>query len=340
MISDWLPLLTIPFFSLLLTGLIRALALRGGLLDLPNRRSSHSTPTPRGGGLAILGTFLAGLLYLSSSGSPYPARFIVILAAGSLLVAGIGLWDDIRSLPARLRLPVHLLAATLLVWGTGQQAILRFDTWQPAWPQPVLGLILLLAVAWFLNLFNFMDGIDGLAGAEGGFIAGSAALLLFLRGEGPEALLPLLLALACLGFLFWNWPPARIFMGDVGSGFLGFTLAALALQTSIFTGSLPVYCWFILPAVFLADATITLMRRLFRREKWYAAHRSHAYQQAAVRYGSHLRVTLGIMAINLSWLLPLALLCVIFPQFGSWLTIIAYLPITLLVLKFNGGGPT
>jgi Fuc2NAc and GlcNAc transferase len=338
--SDWLLLLAVLVFSLLLTGLFRDLARKFGLLDVPNRRSSHTTPTPRGGGLGIVGSFLAGILYLSFSGRLSPGSLNAVLISGSLLVAGIGLWDDIRSLTPRHRLAVHILAAALLVWGTGQEAALRFGDWQPEFPQPLLGLFLLLSVVWSINLYNFMDGIDGLAGAEGVFVPGAAALLIYHQGGAPELPLALILALACLGFLFWNWPPARIFMGDVGSGFLGFVLAALALQTSVYGRILPVYCWLILPAVFIADTTITLLRRWLRGEKWYIAHRSHAYQQAAVRYGSHLRVTVGIMAINLSWLLPLAFLCVIFPQFGGWLTFTAYLPITALVLKFNGGGPT
>lgn len=324
--------------SMLLTGLSRAVANKHALLDVPNQRSSHTVPTPRGGGIGIVVAFLFGLLSSHYLGGMDSGRFLAVVVAGSLLVAGIGLWDDIRSLAARSRMAVHVLAAALLVWGAGQDAVISLGPWQPVLPQPLLGLLLVLVVVWFLNLFNFMDGIDGLAGVEGVFVAGGAALLLSLRGGGPELLPALVLALACLGFLVWNWPPARIFMGDVGSGFLGFVLAALALRTAIFSQDLPLVCWLILPGVFVADATITLLRRMARREKWYDAHRSHAYQHAAAFYGSHRPVTLVVTAINLFWLLPLSVLCVILPGFDVPLVILAYLPLLALAIKFNAGG--
>jgi Fuc2NAc and GlcNAc transferase len=326
--------------SLLLTGLARELALKISLLDLPNQRSSHSIPTPRGGGLGIVGAFLAGLLYLLSADVIEIDRYTVSLLAGSLLVAGIGFWDDLRPLPAHYRFAVHLLAAALLVRAGLAQGYSAGAAGLALLPQFLAGLLLVLAVVWSLNLFNFMDGVDGLAGMEGGFLAGAGTLLLFMQSGGAEGMILLALAGACLGFLIWNWPPARIFMGDVGSGFLGFVLAGLALQTSVFSGALPIYCWLILPAVFVADATITLLRRLLRGEQWYAAHRSHAYQQAALRYRGHLPVTLGVTAINILWLLPLAALCVIFPDSGGWLTLIAYLPLVALAWRFDAGGKT
>jgi Fuc2NAc and GlcNAc transferase len=336
--ANLLLLLTTFTISLLLTGLSRAIAGRLALLDVPNHRSSHTTPTPSGGGIGIVVSFLCGLIYASCLGGLIPDRFLAALTAGAVLVAGIGYWDDVHTLPARFRLPVHILAALLLVWGADQEAVVRLGTWQPALPQPLLALLLVLAVVWFLNLYNFMDGIDGLAGSEGVFVAGGAALLMALRGGGHESLLALIVAVACLGFLIWNWPPARIFMGDVGSGFLGFVLAALALRSAIYSDALPLACWLILPGVFVADATITLLRRMARGEKWYAAHRSHAYQYAAAFYGRHRPVTLVVAAINLLWLLPLSLLCVILPGFEVPLVILAYLPLLALAIKFNSGG--
>lgn len=322
----------------LLTGLIRRVMLRYSLLDIPNQRSSHSQPTPRGGGLAIVTAFLAGLLVLTLTGPDGAAGFSLLLLGSSLLVAGVGLGDDLRSLTAGKRLLVHLLAALLLVWGLGRPEVAGNAPGRIVglgWPA---GCLLVLAVAWSLNLFNFMDGIDGLAAGEAAFVAGGAALLLAGRGGVREMQLLWLLAVACLGFLRWNWPPARIFLGDVGSGFLGFVLAALALRTAVFDDLLPVASWLILPGVFLTDATATLLRRVARRERWYQAHRSHAYQQAAARYGSHRPITLAVMAINLFWLLPLSGLCVIVPEFHVPLIILAYLPLLLLAVKYNAGG--
>lgn len=333
----WLiPLVLLGAF--LLTGLVRRLALRGALLDIPNQRSSHMTPTPRGGGVAIVGAFLLGGVGLAAISPAGSAGFTALLLFTSLLVAGIGLWDDLRQLSAKQRILVHLLAAVLLVWGLGREGLCGPVSGQ-LWLLRLLGgLLLVLAVVWALNLFNFMDGIDGLAGGEAVFVAVGGALLLSLGGGSLEMVLLLLLAAACLGFLVWNWPPARIFMGDVGSGFLGFVLAALALRTAIFRDDLPLAAWLILPGVFLADATITLLRRMARGERWYNAHRSHAYQHAAVRYGRHRPVTMAAMAINLFWLLPLSVLCVILPGFDVSLTILAYLPLLGLVVKFNAGG--
>jgi len=335
---SWLLVAGIVVTGWVLTSLVRYLALRFAVLDLPNQRSSHTTPTPRGGGLAVVGAFLLGVVMLAVFAPTKSGSFLPLLLFSSLSVAGIGLWDDLRQLSAARRILVHLLAAVLLVWGLGREGFF----WATGGQFVVLRLcgvlVLVLVVVWSLNLFNFMDGIDGLAGGEAVFVAASAALLLALRGEEAEALLCLLLAAACLGFLVWNWPPARIFMGDVGSGFLGFVLAALALRTAIFSHSLPIGCWLILPGVFLADATFTLLRRMTRGERWYDAHRSHAYQNAAVLYGSHRLVTMAVMGINLFWLLPLSVLCVILPRFDVPLVILAYLPLLFLVVKFNAGG--
>lgn len=338
MLSDWWLLPTVLAAAFLLTGLILHLALRVSLLDIPNQRSSHSIPTPRGGGLAIVAAFLLGVMVLLTSASEGSKVFPVLLLCTSLLVVGIGLWDDLRSLSAGKRILVHLLAALLLVWGLGREGSSGGVTWQFAPLQWLGGFVLVLVVVWALNLFNFMDGIDGLAAGEAASVAAGAALLLAWQGSIMEMQLLLLLTAACLGFLVWNWPPARIFMGDVGSGFLGFVLAAMALRTSLFSDLLPLSCWLILPGVFLADATFTLLRRMARRQRWYDAHRSHAYQQAVAHYGSHRAVTVAVMAINLFWLLPLSALCVILPGFDAPLVILAYLPLLGLVVKFNAGG--
>lgn len=338
--TGWWLIVVVLLGSFILTGLIRRLALRVALLDIPNQRSSHITPTPRGGGLAIVGAFWLGGLGLAAIFPPGSAGFAGTLLFTSLLVAGIGLWDDLRQLSAKQRILVHFLAAVLLVWGLGRDGLGGLASGH-LWPWRLLGgLLLVLVVVWVLNLFNFMDGIDGLAGGEAVFVSAGGALLLSLGGGSSEMALLLLLAAACLGFLVWNWPPARIFMGDVGSGFLGFVLAGLALRTSVFSDDLPLAAWLILSGVFLVDATFTLLRRMLRREKWYNAHRSHAYQHAALRYGRHRPVTMAVMAINLCWLLPLSFLCVILPGFDVPLTILAYLPLLGLVVKFNAGGET
>lgn len=313
---------------------MRQYALRTALLDQPNARSSHTQPTPRGGGIAIV---LAVLLALLIGSFLLPVLALPqALVGASALVALVGFFDDHKPLPASTRLLVQGLAAAWLVWSVSGLA-----------PVPVFGHSLQLGLGgyvfawlflvWFLNLFNFMDGIDGIAGSQAVTVFLAAALCHMLAGPAPAVgLAALLAAVACFGFLLWNWPPARIFMGDAGSGFLGFFIAALALQAAAGAGRL-FWCWVLLMGVFVVDATLTLLRRLLRGERVFDAHRCHAYQHASRRYGSHRAVTLAIIAINVFWLTPLAVLVALSRLDGLVATIIAYLPLLGLALFYQAG---
>jgi Fuc2NAc and GlcNAc transferase len=186
-----------------------------------------------------------------------------------------------------------------------------------------------------------MDGIDGIAASETLSVGLMAALLLTLgTGIGLTATAGVALALAAAsgGFLAWNWPPARIFMGDVGSGVLGFVLAVLALWSAIHE-ELSLVVWLILAGVFLVDATLTLLIRMFRGERWFEAHRSHAFQHAARRWGSHRTITLSVLAINVGWLLPMAWLAATHPSWELALLALALLPLTLLAYRLGAGRP-
>jgi Fuc2NAc and GlcNAc transferase len=196
-----------------------------------------------------------------------------------------------------------------------------------------------VALVWVTNLFNFMDGIDGIAGAEVLFISVAGAWLNW-REQGDFHLTEgtLCLAAASGGFLVWNWPPARIFMGDVGSGFVGFTIAGLGLMISQHS-AIPIEVWVILSGVFVVDATVTLIRRVYRRDRWFEAHRTHAYQHLAIRCKSHLRVTLSIAIINVVWLLPWAILATRNPPNALWFLAAALTPLAVLALIFNAGRP-
>ena len=285
-----------------LTGLVRKLALQRGMIDVPNARSSHTRPTPRGGGLAIVATALGGTL-LCAAFAPLPVAVLAALLLGGGAVATVGYIDDQGGLPATQRFVVHVsagaLAAGLLGLGNGEPIL-------PLLPTALILCLLWLGVVWSINLFNFMDGIDGIAASQAVFVSGSsAALVLGTHGPNAAVLVLLLTAGACLGFLVWNWPTARIFMGDVGSGFLGFWLASLAILMAQ-SGSLSLWTSIVLGSLFGADATVTLLRRVIAGETWYEAHRSHAYQHQARRWGSHRPVTLGLWAVNLAVVLPLA----------------------------------
>jgi Fuc2NAc and GlcNAc transferase len=316
----------------LLTGTMRKLAIAYGVVDVPNERSSHTVAVPRGGGLAIVSVFCVAMVVMGLRG--VLRSDLLVALAGGVAVAAIGLVDDRRSVNPTIRFLIHLLAALWAVaWLGGLPPLL-------AGGHPVrLGLLgdllAVLGIVWTLNLFNFMDGIDGIAASEAVFVAGLGGVLAS-GGDAGVTVGGLALAACCGGFLIWNWPPAKIFMGDVGSGFLGYTLAVLALAA---TRSDPaaVWIWLLLGGVFFVDATVTLIRRVLRGDKVYQAHRSHAYQYLSRRWRSHRLVTCSVIALNVLWLLPCAWLARRSPAVTLWIIAAALLPIAALAVLSGAG---
>ncbi len=317
-----------------LTLVLRRYALAKSLMDIPNERSSHSVPTPRGGGVAIVAACSVALPVLGGMGYLEGASLLGVLGGG-LLVAIIGFADDHGHIDAKWRLLGHFIAAAwALYWLNGLAPIQLFGERVDL---SVIGSVLAaFYLVWMLNLYNFMDGIDGLASAEA--ISACLGMCLVYWWFDATSLIwgPLVLIGAVAGFLCWNFPPARIFMGDAGSGFLGFILGALALESAWVRPEL-FWCWIILLGVFIVDATWTLMRRLLRGEKVYQAHRSHAYQHASRRYQSHLVVTSLVVLINLVWLLPIALLVGAGWLGGGAGCLIAFVPLAMLAWRFEAG---
>jgi UDP-N-acetylmuramyl pentapeptide phosphotransferase/UDP-N-acetylglucosamine-1-phosphate transferase len=280
---------------------IRLVAPRLHLVDLPNARSIHTQPTPRGGGAAIVVVCVLGVAAAASFGLQPNWREVAGYLVGASLIVGVSLVDDVRALPASLRLAAQVAAAVFMLTGLASQPGLLMSTSQLAPGWLVMGIALLWSVG-ITNAYNFMDGIDGLAATEG-LVAGLGwTLLAWLSGQSWLAVLALLVAAGCLGFVFHNWHPARIFMGDVGSAFLGFTFAFMALATPRHIDQLGSGVLILWPFVF--DAGFTMLRRLQRRENLLVAHRSHLYQrlvlagwrQAAVTslYGVFALVTVGL----------------------------------------------
>jgi Fuc2NAc and GlcNAc transferase len=333
MIYWWL-IPAVAGLSLIMTAVLRRYALARSIIDIPNARSSHSVPTPRGGGVAIVVAFLLALPFLAWAELVEFSTLLAIGGAGAL-IAVIGFMDDHGHIAARWRLLGHFCAAGwALYWLGGLPPVFLFgQVLNLGWLGSLVGAFYLV---WMLNLYNFMDGIDGIASIEAISACLGACLIYWINGFEALMWVPGILAMAVAGFLFWNFPPARIFMGDAGSGFLGLVIGVISIQSAWIAPQL-LWGWLILLGVFIVDATFTLIRRLIRGDKVYEAHRSHAYQFASRRYQKHLPVTLAVGMINIMWLLPVAIWVTCFGLDGALGLIIAYLPLVVLAFKFHAG---
>ncbi|HJP36080.1 MAG TPA: glycosyltransferase family 4 protein, partial [Gammaproteobacteria bacterium] len=298
-----------------LTGLVRRYALDRNLVDRPSARGLHATPVARGGGAAILVVVSACLVALTTGGWLEP-RLGVSWTVCGLGFGLLGWVDDHVDLSAAVRFLCQLALAVLFC-----------VTLRTASPLPFQDLLLVVsgsvAMVWMVNLFNFMDGSDGFAALEALLVAGGGAAIVSIGGTADTAPIALLVAGASAGFLWWNWQPARIFMGDVGSYFLGFQFAALILQGATNGSGAPV--WLILLAPFITDATLTLLRRIVTREKWWEAHRTHLYQRLIMNGWSHARVCFALLAITAVILAPAAVVAVRIPSFAPGATVAVYL---------------
>ena len=266
---------------------------RRAIFDHPNERSSHARPTPRGGGLAVAAVMIGAWIVIGT-GDPTGLHGVEVVCAAALALALLSWVDDLRGLAVHWRL-IGQISAVAVTLAVAERHGLFFAGLLP----PVLDTVAAgLLWVWFINLFNFMDGIDGLSGTQSACIGAGVVLTAVLSGA-PGPLVPLGIAATAtaLGFLWWNWQPARIFLGDVGSISLGFLLGWLLLALSA-SGQ-----WaaaLILPSYYLADATITLLRRLLRGERVWHAHREHFYQQAIRRGHSHSAVVGAVLLANLT----------------------------------------
>ncbi|MCC5879163.1 MAG: glycosyltransferase family 4 protein [Idiomarina sp.] len=327
-----LQVLTTVVLSFVLTFLMRRYALRQDILDTPNDRSSHTIPTPRGGGVSIV---LVSLLVLFLWGTQ--EIMFLWFAAATIVIGLIGFLDDRGDIQPLIRLAAHFAAAALVVIGAGGLAPLVFFGYDVD-----LGLfgdlLAVIGVVWLLNLYNFMDGINGIASIEALTSKLTIALLMLLSVGVLTSVIQvhILLAAAVFGFFLWNFPKARIFMGDAGSGFLGIIVAAMMLASAQ-VHSAYFWAWLIVLGVFIVDATFTLIRRLVRGDKVFEAHRSHAYQWASRIHGSHVSVTMTVFAINVIWLAPFAGFVVFGIMDGFLALIIAYIPLVLLAIKYKAG---
>jgi Fuc2NAc and GlcNAc transferase len=319
-------------FALTVAGTVgyRALAVRWGILANPNFRTLHERPTPRGGGIAFSAVFLALATFLWWTGTLDTATMQAVGLGGAVATI-FGFVDDalhVRAL-AKLAMQGVLAAWALLCFGAKP----LFDA--PVLPAAAeLGLSW-IALVWLMNAYNFMDGVDGMAASGGGFICVAAMTALALaQGDAGLTLALGLLALCCLGFLFFNWPPASIFMGDSGSLFLGYCFGALMVRT-IAADEIGLWTWLVILGYFAGDTTTTTVTRICITRNWYGAHRSHAYQNLARIWGDHRRVTVGVTLYHVLWLLPLTVVSVLVPATGPLAAALALAPVILWTLRYG-----
>lgn len=322
------------FIGWLLTGfLISLLMVRGaigyarrrGMLDLPGQRRSHHVPTPRGGGVGVVVAMLVclpGVGWSLHAAGPSP-RLLGSLCAALALVALAGWWDDHRSLPVLPRLAAQLLAVALF-------SVTLLDGDLSWWWLPLL----LVGGAWSINLHNFMDGIDGLLAQQAIFVGVGVTALAAAAGQSVLALVAACLVVSALGFWCFNRPPARIFMGDVGSGSVGlliFAFSAMLWRVN------PELLWpaLILSSAFVVDAGLTLLTRMWLGRRWYAAHREHLYQWLARRGGTHASVDAAYLGWNVLVAAPLTWLAWSHPRAALAVTIAAYLAAAVVWLSLK-----
>lgn len=301
------------FFSFCLTYLYKEWGIRRSVLDIPNERSSHVTPVPRGGGIVFVLSFYAGILYLYYTGQFEKYLFLALIPG--LGLALVGFVDDLKNLGPIFRFSAQLICSAIALYFLGGFPIVFGSN-----PTLIGSIVALFGIVWFINLFNFLDGSDGYASMEA--ISISLGFWCFTKTN-----ILLLLAFSVGGFLYWNWPKAKIFMGDSGSTALGFILIVFGIHFHN-NGTLSFFFWILITALFWSDATVTLFRRILNREKLSMAHKNHFYQRAMLGGVSHLKVLISGLGMNLI----LFLIC-----FSIWKDVISYflgLLIAILILWF------
>jgi len=290
-------------FSISVTGLLQKYALKHSLIDVPNERSSHLMPTPRGGGLSIVIPVLLciGMLLFSEQ---LDRNIAIALGIGCFFVASVGWIDDHQHIPANWRALFYAIAAVLAVYFLAES-----ENFQSVFHYLPFGIVssflIVIWIIWMTNLYNFMDGTDALAAIQTICAGIFTGVIFWQESQHGLATICFVIATSSCGFLFWNWPPAKIFLGDVGSCSLGFCFGVLAVIGAI-QGSVPFSVFFILLSIFICDTTLTLLMRVFANEKWYQAHKSHAYQRLVQLGMSHKKLVIVILVINVFILWPLA----------------------------------
>jgi Fuc2NAc and GlcNAc transferase len=318
--ASWIMVaIAVALVSFLACWLAMKLAQRSGMIALPGERQSHLKATPTGGGLGMIITMLIISLVIQHF-QDLPVYWWLNMLPGIVLLALVGWLDDKRPVSATIRLLVQFTVSLYLL------LCMRFLG--PAINAGMIG-ITVIAMVWLMNLYNFMDGSNGMAGFQGLFCSLVFAVLFQLGGHSSMAMIALVVAAACIGFLPLNFPVAKVFMGDVASVPLGFIFAAFSVY-GIYQGIFAFWAAVLIMSVFLVDASLTLAARVIQREQWYTAHKQHVYQRLIEQEWSHSQVLIAYQAINVVMVLPAIVLVTMYPQYAIVTTL-------LMLLVLSGG---
>lgn len=303
-----------------------------GPLAVPNHRSLHQRPVPKGGGVGLALAAVACFAILAILGDlEWRTRNLFLFGGFAVTLAGVA--DDRLDIPPRFRLVAQLASIAWICLWLGEVPPLYFGATSIQLGLP--GLVLLVAAStWFFNLYNFVDGTDGMAGSATAFIGGTMSVVMIVAKQYDLAAILAIVAAASLAFLCFNWPPARMFMGEAGTSFISYTFVAVIL-VSLSRQAVSLWVWLIVFAFYFSDTTTTTMIRAFTVPHFYRGHRSHAYQNLARRWDSHLRILALVLAIDLLWVAPGVAIAIYYPDAAALATVVVYAPLVLFALKFG-----
>ncbi|MDC0195472.1 glycosyltransferase family 4 protein [Candidatus Thioglobus sp.] len=318
------------FLCLFLIFLYKKLAIRFKILANPNFRSLHEDPIPNGGGIVFSFIFIICVLILMLLGEISEVNFMLFFY-GAVVATSFGFLDDLMNISPKKKLIVQILLSGWTLYCIDGGLLFGFEQL----PELVSILISMILLVWILNAYNFMDGVDGLAISGATFFSGLAAYILYLNNGNSELILLLLLLMSCsMSMMFFNWPPATIFMGDAGSIFLGYIFGVF-IFLSIKSNDISIWTWLVILGYFFADTTMTQIMRVFLVKKWYKPHRSHAYQNLARIAKSHSKITISVTLYHIFWLIPLALWSVLKPEIAVIPAIMAITPGLFITYKYG-----
>jgi Fuc2NAc and GlcNAc transferase len=308
--------------SVITTSIIRNFSIKNNLLDIPNERSSHRTPKPKGGGISIVGALIFTIVILFQY-EMIASEITISMVIGLVIVSIVALINDYKNLSPLIRTVIYIISAgfSLYIIDGFESVVINNYSYNLGYIGYCLGILFLV---WLTNLYNFMDGTDGFAATQTICVSLFCFYLFYLSNNIPFFIIMLCLVSTTIGFLFWNWSPAKIFMGDVGSCSIGFFFGLLSIYTEN-KGIISITVWVILLAPFIADATFTLIKRVVNNEKWYEAHNSHAYQKLHKHGISHSQIASCLFVINVAVIWPIAYFAHTYKNYELFMLILSYI---------------